>query len=75
MDKHNVWLKKKKKKAALKVETDRQYHVKWKKKYVKDKTMTSKNATLICLYMGKIHPLYDIEKKISQSFELNETNI
>lgn len=37
--------------------------------------MTSKNATLICLYKGKIHPLYDIEKKISQSFELNETNI
>lgn len=25
--------------------------------------MTSKNATLICLYKGKIHPLYDIEKK------------
>lgn len=50
-------------KAALKVETDWQYQVKWKKKYVKDKTMTSKNATLICLYKGKIHPLYDIEKK------------
>lgn len=63
MDKHNVWLKKKENESSIKSWDWLTVPGKMEKKYVKDKTMTSKNATLICLYKGKIHPLYDIEKK------------
>lgn len=61
MDEHNVWLKKKEKESSIKSWDWLTVPGKMKKKY--GKTMTSKNATLICLYKGKIHPLYDIEKK------------